>query len=311
MVIVNHNYFAGIVSEINHRPPEVCVVHLVWVPLGIEPLKNFLQSYSTYRAGMDHDLLIIFNGFNSEQDLLEYKNLLSGYQYKSLLLWKFNLDIESYFAASKKLAYKYFCFLNSYSRILDHEWLLKMYSLISRQDVGLVGATGSWESLYTNFINGFNVIEDEVFLRRMVKRCKQNFKMMKKKHRFDPFPNYHIRTNGFMISREVMRKIHIGFIFRKTDAYKFENGKNGLTKQILNMGLKALVIGRDGKGYEKEEWYKAETFRQGNQSDLLIADNQTTIYSIADSETKRILSQRTWGDRAYVGTREGVASNDN
>jgi hypothetical protein len=290
---------------------EICVVHLVWVPLGVEPFKKFLLSYSTYRAGMDHDLLIVFNGFKSEQELVEYKNLLSDYKYKSLLLWKFRLDIESYFAASKNFKYKYFCFLNSYSRILDHEWLLKMYSVISRQDVGLVGATGSWESLYTNFINGLYRIEDKVFLRRMVKRCKQNIKKMKKKYRFDPFPSYHIRTNGFMISRDVMQKIHSGLIFRKTDAYKFENGKSSMTKQILNMGLKILVIGRDGKGYEKEEWYKSETFRQGNQSNLLIADNQTTIYSVADPETKRILSQRTWGDRAYVGTREGVASHDN
>jgi len=311
MVIANRIHSDGIAAEIDHIPSDVCVVHLIWAPLGIDPLKNFLQSYSFYRAGIDHDLLIIFNGFNSEQDLVEYKNLLSNYQYKSLLLWKFRLDIESYFAVSKNFKYKYFCFLNSYSRILDHEWLLKMYSYISKEDVGLVGATGSWESLYTNFMNGLTMIEDKVFLRRMVKWCKQNIKKMKRKYRFDPFPNYHIRTNGFMISREVMRKIHTGLIFRKTDAYKFENGKGSMTKQIMNMGLKVLVIGKDGKGYEKEEWYKSETFRQGSQKNLLIADNQTTIYAVADPETKRILSHRTWGDRAYVGTHEGVASHDN
>jgi hypothetical protein len=312
MLTVNHLYSDGSASEINQRPSEICVVHLIWVPLGIDPLKDFLQSYSMYRAGIEHDLLIIFNGYNSEDELVEYKSLLSKYQHRSLLLWKFRLDIESYFAVLNKYNYKFFCFLNSYSRILAHEWLLKMYSYVSREDVGLVGATGSWESLYTNFIDGLAVIEDKVLLRRMVKWCKQKIKKMKRKYRYDPFPNYHIRTNGFMISREVMRKINTGLIFRKTDAYKFENGKSSMTKQIMDMGLKVLVVGKDGKGYEKEEWYKSETFRQGNQNNLLIADNQTAIYSMADTETKRILSHRTWGDRAYIiSTHEGVVSHDN
>jgi hypothetical protein len=35
---------------------------------------------------------------------------------------------------------------------------------------------------------------------RLVKRWKQIIKMLKKEHHFDSFPNYHIRTNGIMIS---------------------------------------------------------------------------------------------------------------
>ncbi len=285
----------GLVGTAADPPgPEVCVVHLVWVPLGTEPLKKFLLSYSTYRAGADHDLLMVFNGFKSEQELAEHKSLLSGYRYQSFLLWKSGLDIRSYFAVARNFHYKYFCFLNSYSRILDHEWLLKMYSHVVRRGVGIVGATGSWESFYTNFMNGLERIDAPGVITRLTKRWKQTVKMKKKKHRFGPFPNHHIRTNGFMIHREIMLKVRSGFILRKTDAYKFESGKNSLTKQVLKMGLDIVVVGRDGKGYGKEEWDESGTFRQSDQGNLLIADNQTDMYAVADSEMKSILSHRTW-----------------
>jgi hypothetical protein len=118
------------------------------------------------------------------------------------------------------------------------------------------------------------------------------------KPHFDPFPNYHIRTNGFMISRDLMRKIKYPSIVSKLDAYRFESGKHSLTKQIMSMNLSVLVVGKDGKGYEKEEWFKSNTFWQGDQSNLLVADNQTNRYLSSDINVKRHLSQSAWGDQA-------------
>lgn len=39
-----------------------------------------------------------------------------------------------------------------------------------------------------------------------------------------------------------------------------------------------IVVGKDGEGYDKKEWRKSRTFRQSEQENLLVADNQTRDY---------------------------------
>ena len=92
---------------------------------------------------------------------------------------------------------------------------------------------------------------------------------------FPSFPNPHIRSNGFAIRRRRLLKLDLAVIRSKEDANLFESGRNGLTAQIRLAGLKALVVGRDGVGYEIPDWSRSGTFRLGDQSNLLIEDNQT------------------------------------
>ncbi len=280
--------------------PDVCVAHLVWAPLGLEPLKQFLISYLTHDAGLDHDLVVIFNGFETEDQLAPSEKVLSTCRHKSLYLWKPGFDIQSYFLAINAFGYRYFCFVNSYSRILGSDWLQRLYNHASKHDVGLVGATGSWESMYTDYLTEYGITGDASLYRQLRAHVRHNFKPCKLKFYFDHFPNYHIRTNGFMISREVMLKIRHRPIRCKMDTYRFESGKQNMTKQILNMGLKALIVGKDGNGYDKEEWYKSNTFNYGNQDNLLITDNQTDAYMSADLLMRWEMSWRAWGDKAYV-----------
>jgi hypothetical protein len=115
---------------------------------------------------------------------------------------------------------------------------------------------------------------------------------------FSPFPNYHIRTNAFMISRDLMCKLHCNGIYSKLGAYKFESGRNNMTRQILRMKLVALVIGKDGAAYERKDWFRSNTFWQRDQNNLLVADKQTRIYANQTFEEKTILSWYAWGDKA-------------
>ena len=59
------------------------------------------------------------------------------------------------------------------------------------------------------------------------------------------------------------------------DAYRFECGKDGLTRQILRQGLDVLIVGRDGNAYRVEDWCRSNILFQGEQENLLVADNQT------------------------------------
>ena len=58
---------------------EICVVHLIRAHNGIEPFVQFLDSYKKNKGGIDHDLLIVFKGFENSHDKMEYERLLAGY----------------------------------------------------------------------------------------------------------------------------------------------------------------------------------------------------------------------------------------
>ena len=63
----------------------------------------------------------------------------------------------------------------------------------------------------------------------------------------------------------------------------------------MQQGLKVLVVGRDGRGFSPKFWPGSETFRQGNQENLLVADNQTRAFTETVWAEKAVICQRTWG----------------
>jgi hypothetical protein len=276
---------------------EIGVVHLIRAKNGIEPLKSFLRSYAANPAGVEHDLLIVYKGFAREKRAAEYEWLLHNFSHRSIFVKDFGFDIRPYFIVAKKFNYRYFCFLNSYSIIMDKDWLLKMHRFVSQEGVGIVGATGSYQSIYSDFIN-FTHAKKRPKWKKIILFFLSAWYLKILKKFFDPFPNYHIRTNAFMISRDLMCNINYNKIVWKFDTYRFESGTNSLTKQILKMNLDVLVVGKDGNGYKREEWHASDTFWQKRQANLLIADKQTMLYANHNMSGKMNLSRHAWGDKA-------------
>ena len=87
----------------------------------------------------------------------------------------------------------------------------------------------------------------------------------------------------------------------------FEGGKDSLTSQVLRRGLKALVVGKDGRAYEPDEWHLSETLWQGEQRNLLVADNQTRDYATGSTRQRTFLSRFAWGDKAAPSPAAAVA----
>jgi hypothetical protein len=277
--------------------PEICVVHLVRQSNGILPFKSFLDSYRRHSAGVDHDFLIIFKGFDERAAGTEaYCDLLQGFAYRSLFLPDEGFDIGPYFEAAKRLDARYFCFINSFSVILDEDWLAKLYEHGRHKNVGVVGATGSCESAYTNIVRCWPVRRSALFyLKGLVSYRAALTNALKQWSYFPPFPNYHVRTNSFMISRRLMLRLRVKSVHTKLDAGRFESGWHSMTRQIFGMNLKALIVGCDGRGYDKSQWYESATFRSDEQHNLLVADNRTRQYSEADPQTKKLLAEYAWG----------------
>lgn len=271
---------------------DICVVHLIRKKNGIEPFRQYLTSYLNHRAGVEHDLLIIYKGFYRKSDMTSYEQLLKDVPHSHMQVADFGFDLRAYFLAAEKCNYKYFCFLNSFSIILDHEWLLKLYRHITQPDVGMAGATGCWGSV---IIGRLSTNKNHPLWKKIIRRLLWRIVRAYQRQYFHVFPNPYLRTNAFMMSRDNMLKIEKGIILTKTYTHKLESGKKSFTRQVINMGLKPIVLGRNGVGYEVKDWRISNTFWHGKQDNLLVSDNKTRIYSDDNSELKKILETYAWG----------------
>lgn len=256
---------------------ELCLIHLVWAPLGPGTLENFLLAYSEHQAGKEHRVAVILNGFGESGDtrLNVVERLLDGIEHERVIMPHPVSDLTAYRRAAEKIDARRLCFLNSYSRPLADGWLSMLAAPLARSDVGLTGTGGSCESAYS---------AAPFWLRRRRQRD------------FNPFPNPHLRTNGFMLDRELMLELDWSTDGSKAAAWALESGKRSISRQMWERGLDVLVVGRDGVSYPSERWRESATFRSGGQRNLLIADNRTLQYEQADAVLKCRLEEMAWGE---------------
>jgi len=240
----------------------ICVVYLLREPQAVAP---FFESYESHPAGMKHQLLVLDKGQRATVALKP--------EWLAASMSDRGMGLRAFALACRKFArnFDYLCCLNSWSVIQSDDWLAKLYAGIQTPGAGIAGATGSWESFHTN---------EPSWLKR---------------HLFAPAPNYHVRTTGFIMRTDLMRRVWPRFSITKKIEYLSELGKRGVTQKIMRLGWQPYVIGANGMVYPKEQWPASNTFRSGNQENLLISDNQTGIYQKAGTELQQWLTNRTFG----------------
>ena len=300
--------------------PSICLFHLVWAPLGLDRFRAFLDSYRDRPTGVPHRLHILFNGFAHPDEVTPYRQLLDGIEHESTVLPAPVQDIQAYLEGARVVDAEFVCFLNSYSVILQADWLARLHHHASRASVGLVGATGTYESFLTAFLTmnasgplrlGANPLG---WPRKLLGWSKRGLRRRIFEPRYakdhDPFPNPHLRTNAFMIRRALLLGLGFGAIRSKQDALIFENGNRSLTRRVRDAGGAVLIVGADGLGYPVEDWPASRTFRGGAQENLLIADNRTREFLAAPAELRRVLGRLAWGDQASdpIADADAVAS---
>lgn len=246
----------------------------MWAPLGPEPLRRFLAAYADVDAGVPHELRVVFNGFRSGQRRAEYHAMLDAFEHTALILGAAEQDLGAYRAALDDEVAERVCFLNSYARPLADGWLATLDRACREPGVGLAGATGSWESAASSAPAALKPARWRAFPR---------------------FPNPHLRTNGFFASTALLRELDWSGVHSKLGALKLESGRSSLTRQVQRRGLRTVVVGRDGALSDPEAWPESNTFRSGEQENLLIADNRTDDYAAAAPDLRRQLAQMAWG----------------
>lgn len=268
-------------TEINTRKVAVC--YLARDPENLGLLARFLKSYRKFPAGIRHQLTLMVKGSSLEELTGNNPKILEGISYVAIEVPDEGYDIGSYMFTARRLDVDYFCFLNSYSEIRAKNWLRYLVQPLVEYKAGLTGATGSWGSVSSGayYLTPFSAPK------LLIRRVTTFFQ-------FQRFPNPHIRSNGFAMSRELLLKLKIPKITDKICAYRVESGFNSITRQVQKHGHATLLVDARGKAYAPTEWMDAGVFWNGNQENLVISDNQTREYQGGDIFFRNYLRTFAW-----------------
>jgi hypothetical protein len=252
------------------------VVHLVWAPLGPQPLRAFLASYHAQPSRAEHELIIVLNGSRPDAGSAESREgllaELDGTTHRLLVLERPLLDLAAYGAAARQLQHPRLCFLNSYSAFLADGWLRRLSEALDEPGVGLAGASASWES-QAEWVRG-----------RLVHWPYQLMGLREARRDYPRFPNPHVRTTAFAMSRDLVLQMGLEDVRDKRSAYLLESGHSSITRRVQEQGLRAVVVGRDGQVFDVAAWPLSRTYRSDAQRNLLVSDNRT----------------REWGEAAIL-----------
>jgi hypothetical protein len=317
---------------------QIGVIYLCRFSEGERPVRRFVDSYRTHPAGLEHDLHVIFKGFPSRDSLAAAQRLFGGLPIHPIKLEDKGFDLGSYFAAARLVANRRLIFFNTFAELLADGWLKKFDDALSLPGIGLVGATGSWQSPralyvarlkralywarhpldYWNYLSrlrasplfmnhGLNLprtgtagkampADESLIFRRF---SSSFYDLLRFDHylvHYSPYPNPHIRTNAFMIERDRFLALKAPPFRTKSDVYKFESGRQSLTRQILEQYLRPVVVGRDGHIYEAADWKSSATYWINQQANLIVADNRTSDYSEGSEQIRAHLQACAWED---------------
>jgi glycosyltransferase involved in cell wall biosynthesis len=133
----------------------ISVFYLARLAEGFKAFERFAASYKKHPAGEPHELVVIAKGFTNAGQLAVLSQIFSEIQHKILQVPdSIGFDLHSYEAAALKIDSDYVCCLNTFTTFAADNWLKKLSDNLRKPGVGMVGATGSYESL----INSFKVV---------------------------------------------------------------------------------------------------------------------------------------------------------
>lgn len=279
----------------SHSGPsaKIEVVYLIRWSNPIDLTRRFAESYLSFPAGIEHRLTLICKGFQSQKQIDEHRSQFDGTAPFVIEMPDVGYDIGAYRFAVDQSNQDLYCFLNSYSVICAPRWLESFSDCALDPRVGLVGATASYESPFSEVMARLAARRPSLgMLRHGIPGA------IKQWLYFPPFPNPHIRTNAFMMRRSVLQRVMWPRSPSRRAALRFEAGRQSLTRQVQKMHLEVVVVGCDGRHYPISQWPSSCTFRQNGQHNVLVADNRTIEYNTATPERRRQLAINAWGPYA-------------
>lgn len=329
----------------------IAVFYLARLTEGRPPVQAFIESYRRHDAGVPHHLIIIAKGYSKAGELAVLRDILGDIPHSvHVVNDDIGHDLHAYKHAAKRFDFSHACFVNTFTEIKADRWLEKLYRNLTKPGVGMVGASGTFESLYDSckvlekanwlvqhtprfdpdlartFKWWFGIVQQGWILplRSPYRRVRRAVGDLLKRRRpwstylpdfehhwriasdhggpqepwtkFPHFPNPHIRSNMFMLSKKAFSSTAIPSHSNiKIGCCEFESGHRSLSRNVMRQGLRLVLVGADGHGYEMDEWAASETFRCGKQANLLATDNQTKAFDAMSPGEKWVHACFSWG----------------
>ena len=331
------------------KTKKIGLVYLNRKAEGLLPVKRFIESYKNFNSGVEHIFITVYKGFESEEKRLS-EDIFKEIETRQLDVSDDMTDINAYLIAAKSFPdIDIFCFLNTFSEIVCNNWLLFLSDALLTENVGIAGATVSYESLLNScrliskvlwlMNNDFLKYDAKIYsyFKTIIDQQQPNWRLKKsffswlpclsnqtagyhqlQKYDFmfedywkiltahdgvyeflkdiPPFPNPHVRSNGFVIRRtHLVEYFGNSGVISKQESYLFESGVDGLTRKFLKNKMRAVVVNNSGNIYDVDRWLFSKTFRLEGQENLLIQDNQTRNFQKLNIDEKYIYKLMTWG----------------
>jgi hypothetical protein len=296
---------------------QIAAVHLVRRGNDPHHFESFITSYERHAAGRDHELVLLFKGFEAGDELEFYRRRAAPFAPREVRVGDDGADLHTYLAAAASLPHERLCLLNSYVTIESSQWLSRLSAALDEPGVGAVGASGSWASNRSLLFwrlrlpNGYGMaLADRRRLIATLGTIEGGSRPARASRAqgiayapitiaaYPGFPAPHVRTNGLLIDRELLLSLRFARLRTKRAAHRFEAGRMSILKQLERRGLATRIVGCDGRALDPAEWADAEIFWQGNQGNLLIADNQTRAYNGTTTAGRDVLARLAWGSAA-------------
>ncbi len=297
------------------------VVHLVRHSNGLRPFETFMRSYERQPAELEHDLVLLFKGFEGGAAQAPYLERAAAHAPRVVDVSDCGFDLTAYAAAAAALRHERLCFLNSFSEIVAPGWLALLAAALDDDATGAAGATGTWNShlSYQLFLLGLGGPYARSFQsRRAANRAMHELsgtrvpgdvtnwlytfaQVARHSRGMRRFPATHLRTNAFLVDRALFSSLRVGVTRTKWATYELESGRRSITNQLQARGLATVVVDRLGVARMPPDWHLGDVFCQADQEDLIVADNQTRSYNTATPSQRAVMSAQSWGSHARPG----------
>jgi hypothetical protein len=289
--------------------PSCAVVYLArGLKAGLESATGFFNSYDQHPAGWPHELVVIVKGWAGVSGLAEVKALAAARGAFLLALPDDGLDLGAYFRAAEMLDCDRLLFLNSHSRVRYDDWLKPLNLALDQPGVGAAACSGNWCGLKITTWADLGAALKYARIRLLLKAPLTLAEGLFRAPGPPAFVNPHLRTNAFLTPRKLWLEFYSQSKFptTKADCCALEYGRQGFTRFLEQKGLKPLVVGADGRGYEVGAWVESGTFYSPGLANLLIHDNQGAIYLGSSSAMRQALEVGCWGRRLTDSPGPGV-----
>ena len=128
------------------------VVYLARINDGIWKFVEFANSYRKYDSGYEHDLIVVIKGSCDSFQEEEISRIFFEFSPHFIFMPdNIGVDLHAYKLVAHQIPHEKILFLNTHARLAGQDWLLIYVRALTSPKVGLVGAFGSYESLYNSW----------------------------------------------------------------------------------------------------------------------------------------------------------------